>query len=313
MNIVFFGSSSFAVPSLAALKEAGHNIPCVVTQPDRKKGRGMRPGETPVACAAKALAIKIHQPLKINTAQEAESLKKFNAQLFVVVAYGQILSQPILDVPEIFCLNAHASLLPKYRGAAPINRAVINGEKETGVSVMRMEQKMDAGPVILQERIAVGADDSVCELEERLSLLAGKLLVNSVALIAQGKYSLLPQEESGVSLAPKLKKEDGLIDWNRDAQEVYNLIRGCCGWPGAFTRYKGRLLKIYKALPRCPSAPIGKAGPGRVWEVLKGSIVVACGSGCLAIEQLQLEGKKIMSARDFIAGSRIKPGEILGK
>ena len=313
MNIVFFGSSGFAVPSLRALNEGGYNISCVITQTDKKKGRGLHLEPTPVKLAANELGLNIHQPVDINASEEIKSLKSLNPELFVVVSYGQILSRDILAIPKELSVNAHASILPKYRGAAPISWAIIRGEKTTGVSIIKMTEKMDAGPIIMQETIEMNPDDSVIKLEDKLSQLASQLLLKSVRLIAVDKHTLIEQDKEKVTFAPKLKKEDGLINWMAGSEDIYNLVRGCAGWPGAFTYYKGKLLKIHKAIPIKLKESGKSRDEGRVVELLKSGIIVGCSRGYLTIQQLQLEGKKIMAAQDFITGHKICVGDILGK
>ena len=312
MNIVFFGSSSFALPSLKALVTGGYNISCVVTQPDRKRGRGMHVEGTSVKQAASEYGLLIHQPQSINSAGQIKFLKSLNPDLFVVISYGQILSGEVLAIPKVFALNSHASILPEYRGAAPINWAIINGEKTTGVTIIKMTEKMDAGPIILQEKAGIEDSDTAISLQRRLSEVVARLLEKALELIEGNDYSSTPQDENKVTFAPKLKKEDGLINWKMRATDIYNLIRGCVGWPGAFTYYKGKLLKIYKASV-FDSSDYPAKRPGEISEVSKKGIIVACLKSNLLIRDLQIEGKKIMSAEEFIAGHRIKAGEMLGK
>ena len=313
MNIVFFGSSNFAVPSLKALLTSGHKISCVVTQPDRQKGRGLHLSETIIKAMALESGLGIYQPLRINKSEGIKFLKDLGADLFIVIAYGQILSQEILRLPKIFAINVHASILPKYRGAAPINWTIINGEKKTGVTIIKMTEEMDAGPIILQKTMAISDEDTFLTLEDRLSKEAAQLLLDSLKSIANNNYSLISQDKNRVSFAPKLKRKDGLIDWKKPAQDIYNLIRGSLDWPGAFTYYKGRLLKIYKAgaypFAHSPVNPL----PGEIIKADKEGIVVATGKDNLVIEELQIEARKRMKVGEFISGYKICPGEILGK
>ncbi|MFA5410461.1 MAG: methionyl-tRNA formyltransferase [Candidatus Omnitrophota bacterium] len=309
MNIIFFGSSQFAVPCLKVLLAAKHKISCVVTQADKEKGRGLSLGVTAVKAAAELCNLRIYQPRQVNDGDTVSFLKGLNPDLFIVVSYGQILSQRVLDIPGIFSINAHASLLPKYRGAAPINRAIINGDKITGVTIIKMTERMDAGAIMMQKTTKIKENDTFIILEEKLSKDAAALLIEAVNSIENNKYKLTPQDESKVTLAPKLKKEDGLIDWNKPAGEIYNLIRGCVKWPGAFTYYKDKLLKVYKArILEMPDAGY-RIPAGELFRVDKDSIVVATGNGNLAIEELQVEGKRRMKVRDFIAGHKICAGE----
>ena len=311
MDIVFFGSSNFAVPSLKALSSCGHKISCVVTQPDKKKGRGLSWGATAIKELAGELDFRIYQPENINIPETTKFLKDLNPDLFIVIAYGQILTCEILNIPKIFSINIHASLLPKYRGAAPINWAIIKGEKITGITVMKMAVEMDAGPIIQQNEIGINNDDTSITLEDKLSGLASKLLLDSIPSIQDNKCELIPQDKNNVSFAPKLKKEDGRIDWNKPAQDIYNLIRGCITWPGAFTYYNGKLLKIYKAKV-CPFARLSVCPlPGKIIEVSKEGITVVTEKDSLIIEELQIEGKRRMKAEEFITGHKISIGEIL--
>lgn len=313
MNIIFFGSDNFAVPSLKSLLDRQHKISCVVTQPDKKKGRHFLLSSTAIKTIAQQQGLKIYQPDNINHRQAISFLKRLDADLFVVVAYGQIFSQQALDIPKIFSLNVHASLLPKYRGAAPINWALINGEKVTGITVIKMVKKMDAGAVILQQQTPISDEDTFITLEQKLSQQAAVMLAESLKLVENKNYILREQDEGAATFAPKLKKADGLIDWNKSAQQIKNLIRGCFFWPGAFTYYKDKLLKIYRAfvcqLASLPACQL----PGQIIEISKEGILVATTEGSLLIEELQIEGKKRMKAEEFLAGHKVSVGEILGK
>jgi methionyl-tRNA formyltransferase len=318
MNIIFFGSDSFSVPCLRSLIASGHKISCVVTQPDKKKGRGLSLSSTPVKDLAKKAGLLLYQPDKINTLQALNYLKSLNPDLFLVIAYGHILSKSVLDVPGKFALNIHASFLPAYRGAAPINWAIIKGEKSTGITLIKMCEKMDAGPVISQKKVDITNEDTAVSLEEKLSALAAGLLPDILRLIEDDSYQLIPQDEERISFAPKLKKDDGLINWNKSAVEIYNLIRGSFPWPGAFTYYRGKRLKICRAevvrLSGYPAMPAGRQVirlPGGIAEVSKNGIVVACGNDNLLIKELQMEGKRIMQAQDFISGHKICAGDKL--
>jgi len=313
MNIVFFGSSNFAVPSLKALITKGEKISCVVTQPDRQKGRGLTLESTQIKRVSLEFGLRVYQPQKVNTPEVIEFLKDLSPDLFVVIAYGQILGQEILDIPKIFSINVHGSLLPKYRGAAPINWAIIKGEKTTGITIIKMVREMDAGPIIFQREIDISDDDTAITLEDKLSRKAQEILPDVIKNIEVKSYKLITQDEGKASFAPRLKKEDGLIPWDKSAQDIYNLIRGCFGWPGAFTYYQGKLLKIYKAtvirLSGYPVTPL----PAEIIKVSKEGIVVATGKDNLIIEELQMEGKRRMKAEEFISGHKILPKEILGK
>ncbi len=316
MNIVFLGSSGFAVPALSRIISSSHKISCVVTQPDRLKGRGLSPSCTEVKKIAEAHKLLVYQPENINTRESAEFLKRLNPDIFAVVAFGQILSQEILSIPKILCLNLHASLLPKYRGAAPIRRAIIKGETQTGLTIIKMVEKLDAGPIILQKKVDIEDSDDALTLEERLSGIGSDFLRQALDLIQDNKYNLMNQDERKATSAPRLKKQDGLIHWDKSARDIFNLIRGCAGWPGGFTCYQGKILKIHKAsfpLPACAPGSRLAGQPGEISQISKEGITVATGEGNLLIEQLQIEGKKKSTAQEFVSGYRISVGGILGE
>lgn len=313
MNIVFFGSSQFSISSLEALIKSGFQVSCVVTQPDKKKGRHLQLGETEVKELARASGLKIYQPDDINSKEAVKFLAGLKADLFVVIAYGQILSKEVLDLPKIFAINVHASLLPKYRGAAPINWAIIDGEKETGVTVIKLIEKMDAGPIIIQNTLKIGQDDTAVNLSEKLSELGSKVLLESIELINNKKYQLCPQNDKQVTFAPKLKKEDGLIDWGKTAKEIHDITRGCSPWPGAYTYYKGKILKLFKTNILSSVANQRFTEPGTIKGMHNNEIVVATGKDDLTIQELQLEGKRGMSSKEFLSGHKIKAGERFDK
>ncbi len=308
MNIVFFGSSQFAVPCLQALLISKHKITGVVTQPDRKKGRGLHVEGTPVKMLASEVGLQVYQPAKINTAEAAKLLKELKPDIFVIVAYGHILSPEILSIPSIMPINAHASLLPEFRGAAPINWAIIRGKKKTGITIMQVNELMDAGAIILQEAMDIRESDTVVSMEGKLSMLAASLLIRAIDAIEHKKFTLTPQDEAKVTSAPKIEKQVGHINWEKSAQEIHCLIRGCLGWPGAFTYIRGTFLKIYGAEDITLSGYQGTGKPGEIVEVSKDGIIVATGKGELIIKEMQPGGKRIMKAAEFIAGHRLKVG-----
>ncbi|MBM3245856.1 MAG: methionyl-tRNA formyltransferase [Candidatus Omnitrophica bacterium] len=321
MNIVFFGSSQFALPALMALLKTPHKVCCVVTQPDKKKGRGLHYEGTAVKAIAAESSLKVYQPQDINAAEAIKFLKDLSPDLFIVISYGQLLSQKVLDIPRLFCLNVHASLLPKYRGAAPMNWAIINREKKTGITIIKMARQMDAGPTILQRAVDVNAEETIITLENKLAEISAELVVEALKGIEQDNYKLMPQDENKASLAPRLKKEDGLIDWNKPAEEINSLVRATLIWPGAFSYYNGKLLKIYKTRVT-KSPPTFRSGQarhqvttsaGQITRVSKEGIEVATAKEALIIQELQMEGKKRMGVADFVSGHRIRAGEILGK
>jgi methionyl-tRNA formyltransferase len=303
MKIAFFGSSHFAVLALEALIKSREDIVSVVTQPDKKKGRHLHVGFTDIKAVALEAGLSVFQPQDINSSKSAAFLKNLNADLFVIVAYGQILSQEVLDIPKVLPVNIHASLLPKYRGAAPINWAIMRGEKVTGVTIMKVTRKMDSGPIIMQEEVVIADGDDAVSLEEKVRELGAKLLLESVAAIKNKKFRLDEQDERKVVLAPKLKKDDGRIDWARTAVEINNLVRGAMPWPGAFTHYKGKLFKVYRSKVTRAQGN----SPGEIAGISKEGIAVCTGKDSLLIQELQIEGKRRMSAREFVAGHRISP------
>ncbi|HNW39745.1 MAG TPA: methionyl-tRNA formyltransferase [Candidatus Omnitrophota bacterium] len=312
MKIVFFGSAHFAVPALLALIKSQHELVCVVTQPDKHKGRHLHLASTDVKNTAICAGLKTFQPENINSEESVKFLKSLDPDLFVIAAYGQILSQEVLDIPKIMPINIHASLLPRYRGAAPINWALINGDNKTGISIMYVALKMDSGPVIMQRETKIEDNDTAFSLEEKLSVCGAALLMETLIIIDKRDYRLVEQDEEKAVYAPKMKKDDGLIDWNSSATDIYNQIKGVVPWPGAFTSYRKKLLKIFQAQV-LPIFPSHKPVFGEVIRADKHGIVVACSRGFLEIKELQLEAGKRMSAQNFIIGHKLTAGEILGK
>lgn len=300
------GTPAFAVPSLEALIEAGHEILTVVTQPDRPKGRGRETAPSAVKAAATAHSIPVITPTGIREAFFADSLLEMAPEFIVVVAYGRILPESVLNVPSIGCVNLHASLLPNYRGAAPINWAIINGDKETGVSTMFMDAGLDTGPVLLEKKVEIADDDTTATLGVKLSTVGARLLAETIDGLLEGKLEPRPQDGKKATFAPVLKKEDGRIDWNSGSSEIENLIRGMHPWPGAFTQWKGQL-KIHSAMAE--AGGVAGVTPGTVIDASGATIDVACGRGVLRITGLQPENKRRMSAEEFIRGYRIKSGE----
>ncbi|MCX5698893.1 MAG: methionyl-tRNA formyltransferase [Candidatus Omnitrophica bacterium] len=311
MRIVFFGSAHFAVPALEALIKSQQELACVVTQPDKKKGRHLQVSGTDVKSAAVLAKLKIFQPENIKSKESVKFLKSLDADLFVIVAYGQMLSQEVLDIPKIMPINIHASLLPRYRGAAPINWAIINGDKKSGVTIMFVTLKMDSGPIILQSETKIEEQDTAVILEENLRQSGAKLLLEALKIIDEKNYRLVEQDEDKVVYAPKMRKEVGLIDWNTPAVNIHNQIRGALPWPIAFSSYRGKMLKIFQS-DVLPLFPNHKPVPGEVVRADKDEIIVACVRGFLAIKELQLEAGKRMPARNFIIGHQLVVGEILG-
>jgi len=312
MKIAFLGSAHFAVPALEALIKSKYELVCVVTQPDKHKGRHLQLAATDIKSTALLAKLRIFQPENINSKESVKFLKSLDADFFVIAAYGQILSQEVLDIPAVMPVNIHASLLPRYRGAAPINWAIINGDKKTGVTIIFVTLKMDSGPVIMQKEIKIEDKDTAASLEEKLSKCGAGLLMEALAVIDSRNYRLTEQDEDKVVYAPKLKKETGLIDWNNPAVDIHNQIRGVIPWPGAFTSYRKKLLKIFQAQV-LPIFPSHKPFPGEVIRADKQGIVVACSRGFLEIKELQMEAGKRMTARNFVIGHKLSAGEILGR
>ena len=309
MKIIFFGTSGFAVPSLIKLNESKHEISLIVTQPDRKKGRDLSLGQSPVKAQAKKLKLAVHQPENASGAETINLIKKKTADLFVVAAFGQLLKKELLSLPRLYSINLHASLLPKYRGAAPINWAVINGEKKTGVSIIKMNEKMDEGDVILSKEIDIHPKDTSQALDKKLSELGADTLLEAIALMEKRTAKPVKQDETLASYAAKLKKKDGLIEWKKPAGDLHNRVRGLLPWPTAFTYWNKKILKIYKS-----EVALGGSDsePGRIVSFNKEGIVVKTGSGNLVIVELQLEGSKRMDAASFLRGRSLKVGDKLG-
>ena len=312
MNIVFFGTSEFAIPILRWLIDSRHEVLAVVTQPDRQKGRRLKISPPPTKVLAQAKNISVYQPGDASGRDSINYLKKLNADLFVVVAFGQILKKEILEIPKIYSINIHGSLLPKYRGAAPTNWTIINGDKTSGVTIIKMNEKMDEGDIILKKEIAVDKDDTNITLSEKLSDLGADALDETIKLIETGKAKLIKQEDSAATYAPKLKKKDGLIDWNEPAGTIHNKVRGLLPWPGAYTHFDGRILKILKT--ELAEDGEGSGKNGEVVNILKHKgILVRTGQGNILIQYVQIEGKRSFDADAFLCGHEILPGYRFGK
>lgn len=306
---IFFGSPAFAVPCLDAAAEVT-DVVAVVTQPDRPAGRGMSLRPPPVKERAAALGIEVLQPVKVRTEEFAATLRRFEADVGVVVAYGRILPSAVLEAPRLGCVNVHASLLPRWRGAAPIHWAIAHGDGETGVCLMRMDEGMDTGPVLSCERTPIGPDETAGALSERLSQLGAQLLRRDLPKYITGELVPEPQPAEGATLAPILQKEHGRIDWTRPAKEVHDRVRGMSPWPGAFTELAGRRVKIHRTRMARPTGTVGD--PGVLVRAEGDVLEVACGDGSVTLEELQIEGKKRLSARQSLAGRIVSPGMRFG-
>ena len=315
MKIVFMGTPDFAVGALEALIEDGYNITAVVTQPDKAKGRSKELQFPPVKECALRYNIPVLQPKKIKTPEAIAELAQYEADVYIVAAFGQILSQEILDMPRLGCLNIHASLLPKYRGASPIQRVIIDGEQETGVTIMQMNAGLDTGDMLYKKTLKIEADDTFESLHDKLMVLGGKAITEALPLIEAGRITPEKQNDAESCYAPLIDKSMGQIDFAKEAIVVDRLIRGMNPWPSAYTFYKGKQMKVWKAVPAVDNATEGetqKAMPGTVIAVTKDYIEVATGKGTLQIYELQLEGKKRMTTHDFLLGVKVQVGEILG-
>lgn len=312
MKIIFMGTPDFSVGPLEALIEAGHEILLVVTQPDKKKGRGKEVQFPPVKECALKHGIEVFQPVKIKTEESVNKLKEYDADVFVVVAFGQLLSQEILDMPKYSCINIHASLLPKYRGAAPIQRVIIDGEKETGVTTMRMDVGLDTGDMMLKEAVTIDEKETGETLHDKLSKVGSSLIVKTLDLLEKDEIIYEKQDDSLSCYAKMLNKELGHIDWNKSAVEIERLIRGLNSWPSAYTFYQGKTLKLWEADVRKQEEASQSAAPGTVVEVTKDEITVACGCDFLVLKELQLEGKKRMTTKEFLLGRSMEIGTVLG-
>jgi methionyl-tRNA formyltransferase len=307
MRIVFMGTPEFAVPSLRALIESRDEVVALVAQPDKPRGRGLKPSPPPTKIAAEERGIPVLQPHGIRTEEFLKELAELNPDLICVAAYGKILPKTVLDLPRHGCINVHASILPKYRGAAPVNWAIVRGEKVTGITIMRMDEGMDTGDILLAREVPIDDDDTGETLSVKLSLLGAELLLEAIAALKKGDLRPVRQDDAAATYAPMLKKEDGRIDWNKPANEIRDLIRGMLAWPGAFTYLNGKMLKIYKA-----SSSEGEGGPGEVIAASHGLLRVMTGSGALDIEELQIEGGKRLGSKEFLLGRKIEPGTVLG-
>lgn len=309
MRIVFFGTPPFAVPTLEALLGSAHAVCGVVTQPDRPRGRGQRVSEPPVKALAAAHGVPILQPDRLRDPAVAEALRAWRPDLGVVAAYGKLIPESTLALPPHGMINVHASLLPKYRGAAPVQRAVIDGEAETGVTIMRVEKMLDAGPMLAKVRRPIGPGETADVIERDLALLGARLLLEVVGQIEAGTVREELQDFMICSYAPKVTRDEGLIDWTLPAVYIHNRVRGLYPWPHAYTYLDGVRLIVLKT--RIEETPTG-ARPGTVVEVSRDAIHVATGhEGRLAIEQLQREGGRPMEARDFLSGHSVAPGAFL--
>ncbi len=309
MRIVFFGTPEFAVPSLEGLIASEHTVVGVVTQPDRPRGRGQRVTDSPVKAAARAHGVPVLQPTRLRDPETMAALSGLSPDLGVVAAYGKLIPGEMLELPRYGMINVHASLLPKYRGAAPAAWTVINGEHEGGVTTMKLVEKMDAGAIYLQEALPLAADETSGTLQSKLTPIGARLLIKTLRGLKEGTLVPREQDESRATLAPMLKKEDGLIDWNRPAIEIERRVRGLNPWPGSYTYTNGKLLKVHRAKVLTGES---SANPGVIIRADSGGFWIATSSGLIGLEDVQLENKKRLRGAEFIRGARIKAGDRLG-
>lgn len=302
MKLVFFGTPEFAVLPLQTLLSSNHEILAVVTQPDRQSGRGRHMKPSPVKLEAQKAGIRILQPQSVKDENFISELKSFNPSAIVLVAYGQILPAAIIDLPKRGCINIHASLLPAYRGAAPVNWAIINGEKKTGITIMLMDEGMDTGPVLLQDEIEIRESDTTGTLYLKLSEIGADLLISLLNDLEGGNVT--PHAQTGeVSYAPVLKKTDGLLNWSRSAKDICNFIRGMNPWPGAYSYIEGERIKLLSARPTDDNGP-----EGVIKKISKDELIVSAGNGAVSILELQPSGKPAMPIRAFLQGRKLKEG-----
>jgi len=310
MKVVYMGTPEFAVPCLDFLINSEHEVIGVFTQPDKRSGRGQKISLTPVKEKALEHNIPILQPTSLKNDDVINQIKKLNPDLIVVVAYGQILPKGILEIPKYGCINVHASLLPKYRGAGPINWAIINGEKKTGITTMYMDVGLDTGDMLLKEEIEIGEDETAGELHDRLMKLGAGVLDKTINLLETNEIISMPQNHNDSSYAPMLTKDLGKIDWTKSAQHIKDLIRGTIPWPTSYTTYSGKIMKIWKSRVIESNK---EYDPGKILEVQKDCILVATGKNILAIEEIQFSGKKRMGVKDYLIGNNIEINRNLGE
>jgi len=308
MRLAFLGTPAFAVPTLEKCVETGHEVLTVVTQPDRPRGRGQQAAPPPVKEAAVRLGLPVYQPDRIRRPEAVEYLRGLRVEAMVVVGYGQIIPQNVIDLAPLGIINVHASLLPKYRGAGPIQWAILNGETRTGVTTMRIDAGLDTGDMLLKAETDIGPDETAIELGKRLAVMGADLLVETLAGLAGRRIVPAKQDSAQATHAPLLKKEDGRIDWSRPASATHNQVRGLQPWPGAYTTFRGEPLHVWKAGVRDQGSGVGDAG----MLLSSRPLMVQCGVGALELLEVQLEGRKRIAASDFVNGQRVSENERLG-
>ncbi|MBD5459770.1 MAG: methionyl-tRNA formyltransferase [Lachnospiraceae bacterium] len=315
MKIVYMGTPDFSVGALEALIRAGHEITAVVTQPDRPRGRGTSGKQdqsmqySPVKTCALAHGIPVFQPERIKRPEAVERLREFLADVYVVAAFGQLLSKEILEIPRLGCINIHASLLPRYRGASPIQQAVIDGEEKTGITIMQMNEGMDTGDILYQKEILIAPKETGASLFNKLAALGAEAIVEALLLLEEGKLKPVVQDESRATHVKMITKAQGRIDWRQSAEVIERLVRGMNAWPSAYTFWRGRQIKVWEAEVVRPGPGDAAGKPGEVIRVEQDAVMVMTGEGVLRILELQLEGKRRMKTRDFLLGYKIECGE----
>jgi methionyl-tRNA formyltransferase len=304
IRTVFMGTPEFALPTLQGLIEAGVNLVAVYTQPDRPRGRGKKLAPPPVKELAEQHGIAVHQPVKLRDPAVVEELRSLAPDLIVVVAYGQILPKSVLEIPRYGCINVHASLLPRYRGAAPIHQAVVDGEQVTGVTTMLMDVGLDTGDMLVKRATEIGPQETAGELHDRLALLGREAMEETLQRLCAGKLTPVPQNDSQSCYAPMLNKDRGRIDWQQSARNIHNQVRGLSPWPGAYTIIQGEVLKLGATSPEDGTDEV----PGTVLEAGPEGVRIACGEGVLRVRELQLPGKKRLAAAEFLRGRPLPAG-----
>ena len=306
-RIIFMGTPDFACPTLQKLIDRGENLVAVITQPDRPKGRGQKLMPPPVKVLAEKNGIPVYQPLKVRDPVFVDLIRELKPDVIVVVAFGQILPKALLDIPPHGCINVHASLLPRYRGAAPLNWCIINGEAETGVTTMLMDVGLDTGDMLLVQKTPLDENEDIVSLHDRMATMGADLLAETLDRLALGDLVPQPQNNSDSCYSPMLKKNDGIINWRADARSIHNQVRGLAVWPGACTTIGDQVLKIFRT-----RISDGSGEPGTVLQATKGHFEVACQSGSLLLQELQLAGKKRLDSASFLAGFPVSEGTVLG-
>ncbi|MBE5852304.1 MAG: methionyl-tRNA formyltransferase [Lachnospiraceae bacterium] len=309
MKVVFMGTPDFSVGALEALVKAGHEVTAVVTQPDRQKGRSLEMSFSPVKECALRYELPVFQPEKIKTAEAVEVLRGYEADIFVVAAFGQILSKEILEMPKYGCINIHASLLPKYRGAAPIQWAILNGDAITGVTIMQMNEGLDTGDILTTKEVEISAEETGESLFDKLAIAGAELLIETLPEIEKGTLTPIKQEEEKASHVRMLTKEMGKIDWEKEAIVLERLVRGMNSWPSAYCRLRNKNMKVWRAAVLEEDTA---ARPGEIVNVTKDALYIQTGKGQLVLQEVQLESKKRMPVKDFLIGYQLEAGEILG-